>query len=488
MQLELTFGNNQIHLPSVRAFLTATLQQFPLETVTVEKLGTFINAAVEAAISEAYPAGEEGWIKLSIQEQHGRLEIRIRDFGIPKDVKLMERQLQQAGATATSRLGIPAADVADEVHWLTFGPEGKALQVVKWLHETHIADAASDVTLQPFSHNVPLAPEQQYTIRRMRAREAEQVSQLMYRSYGNTYFNEDVYYPDRVAAQNERGVVLSYIAVNEDGDVAGHYALERNQNGPVAEGGQAVVDPAHRGRGLLDRMKDFAVEEARQLDLIGWYADAVTVHTLTQKSNAAHGGQLTAVDLAIAPKKEQFDKTHEQPQRVTCLLYFHWLRSPAARSVHVPARHRAIVGEIYKRLQCPIEFRDSRPPSGHGTLAVKIDAGAARANVYADTIGENTVQLVRQTRRELVERTRVEVVVVELPLEDPAAAIVDEQLERDGFGFLGIAPHFSQRGDVLRLAYLVEPLAREPIKSFDEIAGGLVDYTLREQERVRTTL
>jgi anti-sigma regulatory factor (Ser/Thr protein kinase) len=130
MQLELTFGNNQIHLPSVRAFLTATLQQFPLETVTVEKLGTFINAAVEAAISEAYPAGEEGWIKLSIQEQHGRLEIRIRVFGIPKDVKLMERQLQQAGATATSRLGIPAADVADEVHWLTFGPEGKALQVV----------------------------------------------------------------------------------------------------------------------------------------------------------------------------------------------------------------------------------------------------------------------------------------------------------------------------------------------------------------------
>jgi len=44
--------------------------------------------------------------------------------------------------------------------------------------------------------------------------------------------------------------------------------------------------------------------------LIGWFADAVTVHTLTQKSNAAHGGQLTSVDLAIAPKTEHFDERH----------------------------------------------------------------------------------------------------------------------------------------------------------------------------------
>jgi hypothetical protein len=319
----------------------------------------------------------------------------------------------------------------------------------------------------------------------MRPEEAEQVSQLMYRTYGNTYFNSDVYYPDRVAAQNARGSVLSYVAVGEDGQVAGHYALERNQDGPVAEGGQAVVDPAHRGRGLLDRMKDFSLEEARQLDLAGWYADAVTVHTLTQKSNTAHAGRLTAVDLATAPKTEKFGTSGDQPQRVTCLLYFHWLQAPVWRPVYVPGRHREVVGEIYQRLECPIEFGEGSPPIGHGTLAVKVDAGAAQANLRADAIGADTLQLIRSARRELVERSHVEVVYVELPMAVPATAIVAEQLETDGFGFLGIAPHFSTRGDLLLLAYLVEPLAREPIKTFDDIAARLVDYTLAEQQRVR---
>jgi anti-sigma regulatory factor (Ser/Thr protein kinase) len=47
----------------------------------------------------AYAAGDQGLIKLSIQTQHGKLEIRIRDFGIPKDVQLLDRQLHAADTT-----------------------------------------------------------------------------------------------------------------------------------------------------------------------------------------------------------------------------------------------------------------------------------------------------------------------------------------------------------------------------------------------------
>jgi hypothetical protein len=121
-------------------------------------------------------------------------------------------------------------------------------------------------------------------------------------------------------------------------------------------------------------------------------------------------------------------------------------------------------------------------------LAVRIDAGAGRANVYADVIGEDTVRLVRQARRELVERSHVEVVTVELPVADAAAGMVAEELERDGFGFLGVAPHFSPRGDLLRLAYVVEPLGREAIKTLDDVAARMVDYALGEQDRVRSAL
>ena len=118
----------------------------------------------------------------------------------------------------------------------------------------------------------------------MRPEEAVQVAQLIYRTYGMTYFNKDVYYPERIAVHNSRGDVISVVAVGEDGRVAGHCALERGVDGPVAEVGQAAVDPTHRGRGLLDRMKSALEAEARSLGMAGWFADAVAVHTMTQQS------------------------------------------------------------------------------------------------------------------------------------------------------------------------------------------------------------
>ena len=42
--------------------------------------------------------------------------------------------------------------------------------------------------------------------------------------------------------------------------------------------------------------------------------------------------------------------------------------------------------------------------------------------------------------------------------------------------------------DLLRLAYIVEPLQRDPIKTADEFCAKLVDYALAEQQRVQSAL
>jgi hypothetical protein len=255
MHLELLITNDPGVLPSVRALVHTTLLQLPLPTSTAEQLQQLVTGGVQQAVENAYPSGEEGTIKLTIAEKAGKLEIHVRDFGLPQDVEGLERELHEA-TPAVQLFGAHTAEAADELHWLAFGPEGKALQLIKWLHTANIAQTSAAADLASVSLDVPLAPPQQYTVRRMRPEEAVQVSQLMYRTYGNTYFNEVVYYPQRIAAQNAFGVLISVVAIGDRGRLAGHCALERNQSGPVAELGQAAVDPAHRGRGLLDQMKD----------------------------------------------------------------------------------------------------------------------------------------------------------------------------------------------------------------------------------------
>lgn len=488
MQLELVFSNDRRFISSVSAFTHEALKQWPLHAAVALKLGELVLSAAARAVERAYPVGEEGSIKLTISDSHGKLEIFVRDYGLPQDVEELERRLHAQDSPSRDALDWPGMEVADEVHWIGYGRKGKAIQIVKWLHEDHVENAAG-ANLTPFHEDELLAPEQEYSIRRMLPEEAAQVSQLIYRAYGSTYFNDDVYYPERVAAQNASGRVLSYVAVGADGRLAGHYALERNQEGPVAEGGQAVVDPAHRGRGLLDRMKDAALEEARRLKLAGWYADAVSVHTMTQQSNLKHGAHLTCADLAIAPSTEQFRGIATgAAQRVTCLLFFHWLDPPTPRKIFVPARHRDMIAAIYAGLDVPVEFGEPASCVGHGTLRVTVDSGAATAYVRAEQLGADTAHVIRHAKREIVEREHAEVVYAELPLGNPGTPGVAEELEAEGFGFLGIAPCFSTRGDVLRMAYLVAPLAGEPIKTVDDFTAKLVDYALAEQERVQAGL
>lgn len=489
MHLEILVTNDERVLSAVRAFAWETLRQTSLASPEIDKLVDLVERSVHAAIGHAYAAGEEGSVKVSISESQGKLVVTVRDYGMPQDIETLERQLHEPNHPNPRLFGISCKDIADEVHWLGYGPEGKALQLIKWLYNTHITAQTPEHMLETFQSDAPLAPQQQYTIRRMAADEAVQVSQLIYRAYGGTYFNRDVYYPERVAAQNERETVLSFVAQGEDGQLVGHYALERNQEGPVAEGGQAVVDPAHRGRGLLNRMKQQAVQTAKNLGLAGLYSDAVAVHTLTQKTNVDHGAHLTSVDLGIAPKTEHFRGiSEEQPQRVTCLMYLLWLQDPQPRVVHVPTTHRSIIERIYANLQCPVTFGDHAAPEGHGTITVRLDSGGGKAFVRADKLGIDSVAGVRHAKRELIEHSHAEAVFVELPLQDPVTPQVATELEHNGFSFAGVAPHFSTHGDLLRLVYLTAPLAREPIKTYEDFAGSLVDYALSEQTRVRDSL
>ena len=305
MQLELIFTNEPRFLPGIRAFTHETLKQWPLDAAVAEKLGECVVAAARMRSSTPIRAGEEGSIELTVRED-------ARQARIPRSATTACRKTSprwnndcttppfppptkspstgRAPKSSTSCTGSATAARARRSN-SSSGCTTNTSPI-----KPHAA------ALAPFNEEAPLAPPQEYTIRRMQPDEAMQVSQLMYRAYGNSYLNEDVYYPDRVAALNASNTIISFVAVGADGRLAGHYALERDEPGPVVEGGQAVVDPAHRGRGLLDRMKDAALAEARRLQLVGVFADAVTVHTRTQQSDIKHGAHLTCVDLAIAPR------------------------------------------------------------------------------------------------------------------------------------------------------------------------------------------
>lgn len=486
IEFELRVSNDERVIPVVRSFLLDAFALSSLEKNLHERLAGLVVLCTTDAVKHAYNEGEDGSISIGVRELHGKLEITVRDYGMPQDIEEMETAIYRRAAGGFRLFGISCKEIADEVHWSGYGPEGKELRISKWLHNTDVTKSLNREEPEVSTRKTLPAPEQEYAVRRMRQGEGLQVSQLIYKAYGGTYFNRDVYYPERIESLDRKGSVLSFVAVTSGGEVVGHYALERTVNGPVAEGGEAVVDPAHRGRKLLERMKEAALHEARRIGLAGVYADAVTVHPYTQKSNVHFGARLACADLGIAPRNEHFlGLSDDQPQRISCLLYFLPLGKGRQKTVHVPLRHKQIVGEIYANLDFPVDFGKERNPEGQGEHTVKVDSGAGRAMIRVEGVGVDTVQAIRHARRELTEHSHAEAVFADLPLADPATPRVVEALEEYGFAFAGIAPHFSESGDMIRLVYLTEPLARAPIVTYEDVAKRLVEYALSEQERIR---
>ncbi|MCP4945059.1 MAG: GNAT family N-acetyltransferase [Planctomycetaceae bacterium] len=486
MEMELRLSNDSPLLPSVQAFIRSTLNEVGLADTTVTGLEQLVGEVITHTVDHAYPNGEQGAIIIKVTESNGKFELTICDDGVPQDIQKLEAELIQGPIDLPSLRNAINTGILDEMHWSALGPNGKALHLIKWLHDKSVRDSDS----KQISKDEPLAPEQEYDVRRSRPDEALQISQLIYRIYGNTYFNEDLYYPERVATQHANGKVLSIVAADQEGYLAGHCALEFNDAGPVAEVGQAAVDPRHRGRGLLNQMKDALDKEAQQMGLAGWYADSVTVHIYTQKSNAHHGGHICGVGLGVSPKNESFGGIAEElAQRVSCVIYFHWVTEPAERQIFITERHQQIVSEIYENLGCPVQFGTAAPTKqAHGTLSIKVNPRAHFAAIHVTTLGKDTVQNIRRAARELIELSHVEALVVELPLQNPGTPEACEALEQHGFGFTGIGPHFMTGGDVIKLEYLVEPLEKEPIKLFEPFADRLVDYALNEQKRVRESM
>jgi len=481
VEFELRISNDHRAIGLVEAFVRESLRLAPLrDTKFLEQL---IVAAVRQVIDHAYPEGEAGAIVLHSQHGEDFLTISIRDFGLPEDLAQLEMALRNEASR--SWIGhLPHVEAADNMHWIGYGPEGKALVITKSYHDTSIKEHPAD--LRPFEEKPPLAPEQDYMIRRMNAGDAVSISQLIYKAYGSSYFNRDVYYPERIAALNAKGAVVSFVAVAASGEVVGHYALERNQEGPVAEGGQAVVDPAHRGRRLLDRLKTTAIEHARDMGLAGVYADAVTVHKFTQKANIAMGAKVCCADLAISPKSETFRgiAAPASPQRVTCLLYYLSLKPRPARTIFVPAIYQEMVSQLLEQFGTPFTFGTSQSPTGHGVLRMQLTPGAGTAFLSASCIGADTFPSIRKAARDLIEHSHAETIFVDLPMQDAATPFLVAELRKTGFSFAGLAPEFSTSGDLLRLVYLVDELSVDLMQIEEPLARKLVEFALTDRKQI----
>ncbi len=401
----------------------------------------------------------------------GSFELRAELNGHDLILHLVDRGAPMAGAVrATEGHGLEKIVAAvDEVRWVPLGKEGKELFLrCKVPH----ADVRAGDSPEVISHDAPLAPPQEYGVRRLQAEDAPGVARLTYQVYGYGYQHEEMYFPERLVAMNRSGLLYSMVALDAAGEVVGHYALELAPDRPVAEAGEAFVSPLHRGRKLMERMGEQLEADAPGLGLKGIFSEAVTLHPYSQR--AAEGFGRTPCGLAI-------NLIPHEGGRTTCVVYFQHLRKPERRTVYLPTRYREKLLELYGLLGDNVVEGTAAPLAEEpGSLRVELQPDYKYGNIRVLHPAHDSAAQIQQALEDLRDLGQVPSVYLELPLYHPGTPALVEQVRPLGFGFAALTPLFSHEGDILRLQWLAEPIEPARIHLNSDGTRALLEYIMAD--------
>lgn len=387
---------------------------------------------------------------------------------------------------------------ADEAHWIPLGRDGNRLRLVFKRPREAITETLDAAHLAQFDESADLAPAQTYDVRHagMAADDWAQIARAMYRAYGFTYAADDFYVPERIEAMNRSGRVASIVAVAEDGEVVGHYALDHARfmsseanAGRTAELGKAVVDPRHRGRGLMEQMRALAEQTALEAGLKGVFSEPVTMHPYSQRANLRLGAVPTALNLGMVGNSISLKAMGEEDWvgRQSTFIFYKPLDASAPRVVHAPDRHVAIIGDTLTALGLTFELAttvDETSLPDLTELEVHYIAAVDIGLIAVHRVGNDCIAPLKFARDDLVRRVGTRVIYLDVPMADPGCPHLVEAAESLGFFYSGIGPDFADTGDVLRMQYVDTLVAVSQHAVVEGAAQTLFDYVIAERARI----
>ncbi len=322
-----------------------------------------------------------------------------------------------------------------------------------------------------------------YTIDVPQRDDAPAIARCFLAVYGHTYVHPEVFAPHRYWDKVERSEIIPVVARDGQGEIVGHLALERGPGTQVAERGEAVVLPAHRGHGLLERMTERLSEEAVRHNLQGIYAEPVTIHTYSQRNDERAGMPVCAVLLGVNP-----DTFHPKGmpcvagQRQSYLRTFRFLRPPSPRTIYAPEPYRAVLHRLYASLGATMTEAPepgSAAPQSRTSIGVN---GRGYGVIAFEQIGVNAAIELDQALRD-VRALGARSVQLSAPLDDPGLPLLTDAGRDLGFFFCGLGPAFADGRDLLLLQLLSESLDVSKLQLFTDLTKDLVAFIDSDRAR-----
>jgi serine/threonine-protein kinase RsbW len=326
--------------------------------------------------------------------------------------------------------------------------------------------------------------------RLLHPKEGRRLSEAIRAAYGDSYDVRWVYDEAEVEARLAAGTYVSFVAETGDGELLCHEGMSLAAAGDaVGHSGQAVTVPAARGQHLFTRTKQHLMDWARERGMAGMFSEATAAHPYSQRANLELGAHETGFLLGWIPASVENDAAQDggeraRPRRQSAALFYAKLNDGHERPVYAPQRHHEIVRRTLEL--CELRGTLADPPAAveipaRTGLHVQIEQDHNLALLTVDDPGADLETVVAAERHHLFHSKQLDAIYLDLPLENPATALLADHLERLGVSYAGVFPNPRTTGDVLRL----QSLHRARIKADDLAVASdhgreLLEYVLAD--------
>jgi anti-sigma regulatory factor (Ser/Thr protein kinase) len=492
--LTLTLPNDPSYSLIAQLCVRELAKKFGFDEKALREIELGLDEAVSNVIEHAFEADESNTFEIIAERVALGIRIIIKEKGIPFDPDQLPRfdpasLLEDGPVTGLGLFLMKAA--MDEVSFVNLGPEGKETHLIKYLHHQNIKEQVPSSELQFEEICSPKPPSLQkaidYDVRLMEPREAIEVSRCAYKSHGYSYFDDHIYYPERIIALNKSSQMISVVAVSKDNAFMGHTAMMFDHpKDRIAELTFAFVNPEYRGFGCLNRMTEFLFNEARKRKLAGVYAYAVTNHVYSQKPLQKYGINDCGILIGTSPATWHFRAiANENPQRISMVLSFKHVMEPDLLTLYAPLHHREMIEGLYRNINAHHIFavpetQTPRFSEDESVIETGVLPSEGNADIVISRYGANVIRQVKSILHDLCLKQMATIELV-LSLEDPATCFMASEFEKMGFFFAGILPG-TRVGEALILQYLNNvAIDYERISVYSETAKGALAY-IREHD------
>jgi serine/threonine-protein kinase RsbW len=347
----------------------------------------------------------------------------------------------------------------DDLTFRNLGPQGKETVMIKYLPDAAAEINRLDITPEKQTPGI-ISEKIEYDVRGLEEHEAIEVSKCAYKTHGYTFFDDHIYYPERLVEMNRKSEMISAVAVTRDHVFMGHAALlYQYPEDTVAELTFVFVNVEFRGQGALNRLVDYLFNVPKTRELRGIYAYAVTNHIFTQKSLIKFKINDCGILLATSPSSWKFKgiSSEDASQRISVALGFRYMVPPVQYDLYVPEHHKDMIAKLYDNLGVAHNFivpsddllTAYGPDSIIHSSANELESCA---EIFIESYGPDVMLQLRKILRGFCLQ-HIAAINLFLKLKDPLTYRMTAGFENMGFFFAGILPE-SLIGDALVLQYL----------------------------------